>query len=225
MRFGLARAALLALALATAPARAEEQLPVRFEAAARVGMALPIGNAAGGSQNNPAGTSLSDLVAWTVPLQLDIGARIGPVFVGGRASYAFGKTGSSFDGASSRSASDVRIGFEVLWHFGGDRKVDPWAGIGVGYEWLNLSVSAGNGSTVYATLRGFEWVSVQLGIDFVLGHNFRLGPYLESNVGQYDSASGGIINVQGGEIGGSTDVQSKAVHAWIGFGLRFAVLL
>jgi hypothetical protein len=224
MRIGLAGAPLLALTLAAVPASAEEQLPVRFEVGARAGIALPIGNAAGASLNSP-GTSLADLVAWTVPLQLDIGARIGPVFVGGRASYAFGKTGSSFEGASARSASDVRVGFEVLWHFGADRKVDPWAGIGVGYEWLNLSVGASNGSVVYATLRGFEWVSLQLGIDFVLGRNFRLGPYLESNVAQYDSASGGIINVQGGEIGGSTDVQSKAVHAWIDFGLRFVVLL
>ena len=225
MRIGLAGAASLALTLATASARAEEQLPVRFEAGVRVGMALPIGNATGPSQNSPQGTSLADLVAWTVPLQLDIGARIGPVFVGGRAAYAFGKTGSSFDGASSRSASNVRAGFEVLWHFAADQKVDPWAGIGVGYEWLNLSAAVNNGSVVYATLRGFEWVSVQLGIDFALGRTFRIGPYLETNVAQYDSASGGIINVQGGQIGGSTDVQSKSAHAWIGFGLRFAVLL
>jgi hypothetical protein len=225
MRIGLAGAASLALILVTASARAEEQLPVRFEVGARAGIGLPIGKAAGASQNSPQGTSLGDLVAWTVPLQLDIGARIGPVFVGGRASYAFGKTGSAFDAASSRSASDVRVGFEVLWHFAADHQVDPWAGIGVGYEWLNLSASANNGSVVYATLRGFEWVNVQVGIDFALGRTFRIGPYLESSVGQYDSASGGIINVQGGEIGGSTDVQSKAVHAWIGFGLRFVVLL
>ena len=146
MRIGLAGAASLALILVTASARAEEQLPVRFEAGARVGIGLPIGKAAGASQNSPQGTSLGDLVAWTVPLQLDVGARIGPVFVGGRASYAFGKTGSSFDAASSRSASDVRVGFEVLWHFAADHQVDPWAGIGVGYEWLNLSASASNGS-------------------------------------------------------------------------------
>jgi len=205
MRIGLAGAPLLALSLVAAPARSEEQLPVHFEAGVRAGLALPIGNAAGASGSNPAGTSLADLVAWTVPLQLDVGARIGPVFVGGRASYAFGKTGSSFEGASARSASDVRAGFEVLWHFAADQNVDPWVGIGVGYEWLNLSVSGTNGSVIYATL--------------------RLGPYLETSVAQYDSASGGIINVQGGEIGGSTDVQAKAVHAWIGFGLRFAVLL
>ena len=223
MRFGLARAPLLALCLA-ATATSAEELPTRFEAAARVGMGIPIGNAVGSTQNAPNGTSLADLVAWTVPLQLDIGARIGPAFVGGYLAYAFGKTGSALDTGSGRSASDVRVGFEVLWHLGPDRKVDPWVGIGVGYEWLNLSVT-GSGGTVYARARGFEWTNLQLGIDFVLGRSFRLGPFVETRVAQYDTGSLGLINGQGGEVGGSGDIQSKAVHALIYLGLRFSFLL
>jgi len=223
MRIGLARAPLLALCLVATGASAEE-LPTRFEAAARVGMGIPIGNAVGSTQAAPNGTSLADLVAWTVPLQLDIGARIGPAFVGGYLAYAFGKTGSALDTGSGRSASDVRVGFEVLWHLGPDRKVDPWVGIGVGYEWLNLSVT-GSGGTVYASARGFEWTNLQLGIDFVLGRNFRLGPFVETRVAQYDTGSLGLINGQGGEVGGTGDIQSKAVHAWIDIGLRFSFLL
>ena len=38
---------------------------------------------------------------------LDRELNLKAVFVGGRASYAFGKTGSSFDGASARSASET----------------------------------------------------------------------------------------------------------------------
>src|SRR5262249_7757575 len=154
MRNGLAGALLLTLALAAAPTRAEE-LPTRFEAGVRAGLAFPIGNAVGGG-NGSSGTALADLVAWTVPLQLALGAGIGPVFAGGYGSSAFGKPGSLFEGASSRSASDVRLGFEALWHLSPDRKVDPWIGMGVGYEWLNLGVEVGTLGTVNATFRGFE---------------------------------------------------------------------
>jgi hypothetical protein len=223
MRNRLAGALLLTFALTATAARGEE-LPTRFEAGVRAGLGFPIGNAIGPTANASNGTSLADLVAWTVPLQLELGARIGPVFVGGYGSYAFGKAGSLFEGASSRSASDVRIGFEVLWHLSPDRKVDPWVGIGVGYEWLNLGVQVGTFATVNATFRGFEWVNAQLGIEFVLGRHFGLGPFIQASVAQYDSGSGELITSRGTR-GGSADIQSKAVHAWIGVGLRFAFLL
>lgn len=214
---------MLAFALTATAARAEE-LPTRFEAGVRVGLGFPIGNAAGSTLTAPNGTSLADLVAWTVPLQLELGARIGPVFVGGYGSYAFGKAGSLFEGASSRSASDVRLGFEVLWHLSPDRKVDPWVGMGVGYEWLNLGVEVGTLGRINATFRGFEWVNVQLGIEFVLGRHFALGPFVQASVAQYDSGSAELITSRGTR-GGSEDIQSKAVHAWIAVGLRFAFLL
>ena len=40
---------------------------------------------------------------------------------------------------SSRSASDVRLGVNFLYHLVPGAPFDPWAGIGVGYEWLNAS--------------------------------------------------------------------------------------
>lgn len=216
---------MLALCLGAAPATAEE-LTTRFEAGVRAGIGLPVGNAFGSTSSAPTGTSLSQLVSWTVPLQLDIGARIGPVFVGGYAGYAFGKTGSLLEFATTRSATDVRVGFEVLWHLGPEAKVDPWLGVGVGYEWLTLSVGGANGGgAVSTTTRGFEWANVQLGLDFVLGRNFRLGPFVVSHVAQYDSGSFGVENGQGGAVSQSGDVQSKAVHAWIDLGLRFSFLL
>jgi hypothetical protein len=223
MRTGLAGAPLLALCLAATPVTAEE-LPTRFEAAARAAVGIPIGNATGETNLAPNGTSLSDLVSWSVPLELELGARIGPAFVGGYVSYAFGKAGSALEGGTSRSASNVRLGFEVLWHLAPDRPVDPWVGLGVGYEWLNLSIG-GTGGAITGSVRGFEWVNLQLGIDFLLGRNFRLGPFVRSRVGQYDTGSLGLINNQGGQASSTGDIASKAVHTWIDVGLRFAFLL
>ncbi len=224
MRTGLGGAPLLAVCLAAGPVTAEE-LPTRFEAGVRAGVGIPIGNASGETTRAPSGTSLADLVAWTAPLQLDIGARLGPAFVGAYVSYAFGKAGTLLDQGAARSASDVRLGFEVLWHLAPDRPIDPWVGLGVGYEWLNLSVTGSDGTVVYGSSRGFEWTNLQLGIDFTLGRNFRLGPFVLATVAQYDTGSLGAINPQGGQVSGTGDIQSKAVHVWIDVGLRFAVLL
>ena len=222
MRMGLA-GALLALCLAATPVTAEE-LPTRFEAAVRAAVGIPIGNATGMTTQAPNGVSLSDLVAWTVPLELELGARIGPAFVGGYVTYAFGKAGSALEGGTSRSASNVRFGFEVLWHLAPDRLVDPWLGIGVGYEWLNLSIG-GTGGAITGSVRGFEWVNLQLGIDFNLGRNLRLGPFVRSRIGQYDTGSLGLVNNQGAGASATGDIASKTLHTWIDVGLRFAFLL
>src|SRR5262245_37371150 len=90
MRVGLAGVTLLTLGLGATPATAEE-LSAHFEGAVRVGLGIPIGNAVGETTRSPSGTALSDLVAWTVPVELELGARVGPAFVGGYVSYGFGK--------------------------------------------------------------------------------------------------------------------------------------
>src|SRR5262249_59360468 len=108
MRRGPAGAPLLALCLAATPVTAEE-LPTRFEAAARVAVGIPIGNATGGTPSAPNGTSLADLVAWTVPLELELGARIGPAFVGGGVSPRGGGGGRARGGRNPPSARPARL--------------------------------------------------------------------------------------------------------------------
>ncbi|HSP19902.1 MAG TPA: hypothetical protein VLQ79_10320 [Myxococcaceae bacterium] len=224
MRIGIA-GPLLVLWLTSTSARAEEMLPVHFEAGLRAGVAFPIGNAVGPRTDAPAGTPLSDLVSWGLPLQLDAGARVGPVFVGGYLSWAYGKPGRAFTGATSPSASDVRFGFEVLWHFAPDRAVDPWAGLGVGYEWLNLNVTGPSGTAVSASFRGFEWVNLQVGVDIALGRIWRIGPFLQARVGQYDAGSLGIVTPTGAQPSAISDLPSKAAHAWFDVGVRLGLLL
>ena len=220
MRIAFGRA-LLALLVCVGPASAEE-LAVRFEAGVRVGIGLPVGNIAGATQT-AAAASLGDWVSWTAPIQIDAGARIGPVFVGGFGSYAFGKGGSALENANTRSAGDARVGFEVLWHFAPDGKLDPWAGLGVGYEWLTLNATVGTASAS-VTVRGFEFVNAQAGIDFPLGHPFRIGPFVQATLSQYTSGSGELTTPKG-TVPGDGDIQSKALHSWISVGLRFALVL
>jgi hypothetical protein len=116
------------------------------------------------------------------------------------------------------------VGFEALWHFAPDGAVDPWAGLG-GLRVVEPQRQRAQWGSVSATFRGFEWVNVQLGLDFRLGRYFRLGPFLQARVGQYDSGSLGIVNGQGVEASASADLPSKAAHAWIDVGVRLGFLL
>jgi hypothetical protein len=210
------RAAALAVCLAVAPASADE-LRTSFEAGFRTGLAFPLGDIAQDA-------ALVDSIAWSVPLQIDAGARIGPAFVGGYFSYAFGKAGSKLDNLASKSASDLRVGFEVLWHFAPGAAVDPWAGLGIGYEWLNFSAPVGT-STVSVSVRGFEFVNAQAGLDFTLGSLFRIGPCVLASLGQYATGSGDITGTTGGTVSGTSDIQNKRIHAWLSVGLRMALVL
>jgi hypothetical protein len=126
----------------------------------------------------------------------------------GATGYAFGKAGSKLDGLSSKTASDVRVGFEVLWHFAPGSAVDPWAGLGIGYEWLNFSAPVGT-TTVSVGVRGFEFVNAQAGLDFRLGQLFRVGPYVMGTLGQYSVGSVELTGATGGTTGGTSDIPNK----------------
>jgi hypothetical protein len=202
--------------LGAASAGAEE-LRTSFEAGIRAGLAFPLGDI----QQDQA---LVDYIAWSVPLQIEAGARIGPAFVGGYFSYAFGKAGSKLDGLASKSSSDVRMGFEVLWHFAPAAAVDPWLGVGIGYEWVNVSFPVGT-STVSGSARGFEFIDWQAGLDFKLGSLFRLGPYVMGTLGQYSTGSVEATGPGGGTTGGTSDIANKKFHGWLSVGLRMALVL
>jgi hypothetical protein len=101
----------------------------------------------------------------------------------------------------------VRVGGEVLIHPLGNAPVDPWFGVGTGFEWLSVSDTPG------VTFSGFEFFNLQLGIDFALGSVVRLGPYASFSMGQYTSFSPAPMS--------STD---STTHEWLTFGVRFVIL-
>ena len=186
MRDRPCRGTLLALCLAATPASAEE-LPTRFEAAVRVGLGIPDRQRGGRDhpralRHEPVGPGRLDRSrsssSWARASVRPSSAATSPTPSARRAARS--------RAAPARSANNVRFGFEVLWHLAPDRPVDPWVGLGVGYEWLNLSIS-GTGGHHHGSARGFEWVNLQLGIDFLLGRSFRLGPFVRGRVAQYDT--------------------------------------
>jgi hypothetical protein len=195
----------LAVALLTsAPAVADSPSGSGFELALRASVALPTGSA---SSNAP----LSTVVGVQFPLALDVGYRIGEyVFVGATGQYAFGTTGSaSCDSGASCSEAGGQVGAEVLFHPLGRSTLDPWVGLGFGFEWLILSESSG-GQSANASVGGFDWLVVTGGVDFALGP-VRLGPFVGFTMGEYTHLTSGEV------------ITNKALHFWVSAGLKLTV--
>jgi hypothetical protein len=146
-------------------------VPVKFEAALRVGLGLTFDT---GYLNS------TSFVA--MPLGGDVGIRIdGGTFVGAFFQYSlFGSRRSAFcNGTCSSNTGEA--GVEVLWHPLGNGGMDPWLGLGTGYEWTTFadSVSASGSSS------GWEIFCVQFGVDFALGSVMKVGPYASFSVTEY----------------------------------------
>ncbi|HEX6278071.1 MAG TPA: hypothetical protein VFZ53_33735 [Polyangiaceae bacterium] len=230
-RFSAPSAVVLAgaLGLVASEVRAE----TRVELGMRTGYAVPIGKAA-----ENATLDMNEGIAGQIPLWFDLGARIGErVFVGPYFSYGFGILGESLaddcDEAQSQgeavgidvscSTTDMRLGAQVLYHFGPPNETHLWLGGGIGYEWWRFSQSL-ESSTAQATLsvtaHGFELLNLQVGGDFPLSEHFALGPFMAFTLAQYGKASGDCSGDCSGVSSSSDSIDDKSLHQWLFFGIR-----
>jgi opacity protein-like surface antigen len=183
--------------------------PKGFEIGLRTGYALGLGSLAGSASGE--GTSMSDFTSGMVPIQIDLGYRFnGNWFAGAYFQYGFGFIKESACGASgaSCSATDLRFGIEGQYHLMPGMQIDPWVGLGVGYESVNISASEG-GLTLSTSVTGLEFVNLSVGGDYRVSPNLGVGPFVGLTVGQYSSAF-------------DTDIQEKAIHMWLSLGVRGA---
>lgn len=213
-------AVLLAAACAAAtllPAIAQAQTPDSgFTAALRAGYGFPMGGLEGSA-------ALSDQFSGQVPFWLDAGYRFGKNhFIGAYFQYgiAFVNESNASGGGVcvagvTCSGSDMRSGVEYLYNFSPEASFQPWAGLGVGYEWLTFDVGGG-GATATFQYRGWEFFNLQVGGDFKLSNVFGLGPFIALSFGQYEtlSLSGtGISSVSG-------SIADKKIHEWLQMGVK-----
>ena len=212
-----------ALLCASAPV-ARADTGIGLEIGLRAGYGLPLGKLADD------GGDLNELVSGQIPLLLEVGYRVIPsLSLGIYGQYGFGFVGDELgDGCDastqvSCSATDIRLGIQGLFHAAPKKQLDPWFGLGFGYEWLTLSVEGG-GVETSITPSGFEFVSFQAGLDIQLGERFVLGPFLSFSLAQYADLS---TDCSGAGISGACDagllsgeIRNKTLHEWLMFGLR-----
>lgn len=178
----------------------------QFSLGARLGFAPALGDA---EKDSP----MKDGVKSQIPIQLDAMYKLSPAFaLGVYLSYGFAQLNSDITSGCDAagidcSASDTRLGVQATYAF---TKVSPtfvpWAGAGIGIEWLTLKGSAG-GISASADTTGFEFLNLQAGADYKVSEQFSVGPYLLFSIAQYSSVEG-------------NDIQNKAVHEWLNFGVR-----
>jgi len=187
--------------------------PHGFEVGLRAGFALPLGSVTGGG-----GVSMSDAFSGMVPLQVDLGYRVnGNWFAGAYFQYglAFVKDQGCGPGVDC-TASDLRFGIQAQYHVLPRAQLDPWVGLGIGYEILHLSLSdPASDETGSESLSGLEFANLSIGGDYKLSPTFSVGPVIQLTVAQYMN-----LSLSGGDAELSGSIDSKAVHMWLSFGVR-----
>jgi opacity protein-like surface antigen len=170
----------------------------------RLGYGIPMGDAADGAE-------LGDFVSGMIPIWVDAGYMVTPnIMVGAYFQYGIASIADDFCGEADCSGSDVRFGVQGQYHFSPGQKIQPWAGIGVGYEIANINAEIAGVEASFST-KGFEFLNLQGGADFEIANAFVLGPFASFSLGQYSSSSSG---------GESEDIEDKAIHQWLTIGAK-----
>jgi hypothetical protein len=130
----------------------------KYQLGVRIGFSTPFGD-------------LANSVAGAMPLWIDGGYHITPqIVIGVYARIAVGFTTSSC--MASCNGYFLGFGGEAHYHFAPIKGLDPWVGVGGGYE--TASMDGGSFS-------GFEFGNVQAGLDYKPG----FGPFLGGSIDQY----------------------------------------
>jgi hypothetical protein len=182
-----------------------EPSEVGFNFGVRAGYSFPFGGAKS--------IGLHDIVGGAVSFAIDLGYFIDRhIYIGGYFLYGIGTnvaaSGITCPLAGSDdtcSANVIRLGIVGRYHFRPAESLDPWAGIGFGYDIVNSTESDSDGSTVtQAPNYGFELLNLQTGVDFKPRPFYGIGPYMELSIGHYNNPNG----------------SATQIHEWLTFGLR-----
>lgn len=150
---GVASVALFIFAAGVAPAQAPG-----IELGVRLGYGIPVGAAVPDSD-------LKRNIAAEVPVWIDLGYRLNPQWMIGL--YGLGLMTRDDKRLCESyhvdcSLHDLRLGAHAQYHVLAPARLDPWLGVGLGYEWLTADGASG-GRFASATMRGWELANLQGG--------------------------------------------------------------
>jgi opacity protein-like surface antigen len=125
-------------------------------------------------------------------------------------------------GGTSCSASDVRVGAEVVIRILPGARVDPWFAVGAGVEVLNAAGRSGAGPVrTQWSWAGPELPYVEAGADFAVSSWIGVGPWASLSFARYTSDS--VKSDGSDEVSGPT--RGRTVHRWVSAGLQATLRL
>lgn len=231
-------AALLTVALlsAAAPLRAQEtsvaaSAEPRFHLGLRTGFGVPLGKYAdvrnAGFVDSDV-NALRDDTHGVIPLWLDAGYRLTPhLMLGGYFTFgivlpkvapAAAPLGGGCPEGVDCSATGVRFGVQAQYAFSPGQFVDPWVGLGLGYEWITTRLDGelfSNPIEAAASHSGPELVHVQGGVDLELSPSLAAGPFASFSGTRYTACT---TELSGEDL--DCEIEDAAWHGWLVFGIR-----
>jgi hypothetical protein len=130
--------------------------------------------------------------------------------VGGYFQYAFAQINTDKGPCDGCTAKDMAFGVGAAYHILPEGSFDPWIGASFGYEILSNSAKGGD-----LSVKGLQFVNLQLGGDFLTSPGLRVGPVVNVAVGKFSSYS---ISAGGASLDG--DLDDAQLHEWITLGVR-----
>jgi hypothetical protein len=201
----------------------------RLQAGVRVGYAAGTGIVY-------SGLSVHEASSGGIPVIVDLGWRFLPqLYAGVYGQFApiFLKNNPvSCPGDADCNAQDWRFGLEVDYHPLPRMRLDPYIGLGSGYEILHTNVHAAvpvptPAGTMIGTAsagiidRGWEFVAITLGFDARINREVGIGPFVSASLNEYGIHTGTqTVNVVGMQNTTPTADVSHGLHELYTAGLR-----
>jgi hypothetical protein len=123
---------------------------------------------------------------------------------------------SAGGGQTTCDGRDQRFGLELHYHFMPKEFVDPWIGLGLGYEVSTIDYSTGAAAYTSSFQASGPMLDLQLGLDLRFSKLIPFGPFVDLSLAEFGTES--YYDDNGVSTGPVTFTTS--VHGWATFGLR-----
>jgi len=181
-----------------------------FQLALRLGGAFPAGSA--DKQTGDLSAQLGSQFA----LNLDLGGKANKyVFIGAFFGAGFGGVGDGLTGCTGCSVKTLRVGPEVLVSILPDLRINPWVGVGIGFEYSPIDVAP---FSLTQAPYGPEFAHIMFGADYRLNSYFGVGPFFDVSIAEFTT-----ITQSSGGTSLTHEIPQKALHEWVQVGVRFVL--
>jgi hypothetical protein len=200
------------------PPKEEGAAPSGITFGARFGVGFPNGAAEAAYTDPAMGASstglLSDAVGVLLPVTLDLSYRVNPHWnVGVYLAIGYG-TGSNCASSGTDGATcyetDYRFGFDVQYTLFPKATLEPWLGLGAGWEVLNSIATDDAGDEESGSVNGVEIAHLDVGVDYRINERQRAGLFFQSTFGDFLNAPTPF-----------NAVKSVYIHEWFTIGMRW----